>query len=131
MSKYIKLNIGGKERGLKFGIGFLQQFTEQENMSITDMLVKFETDSFLTVPKMIYHSLSYNDKLAGNSIDYTVNDVYDWVDDLGIQSETVTRYCETFLESIKVHFPQLEPKEGEEDPNQEGKKKPQKKGTKS
>lgn len=131
MSRYIKLNIGGKERGLKFGIGFLQQFTEQENMTLTDLFVKFETDSFFTVPKMIYHSLTCNDKIAGNTIDYTINDVYDWVDDLGMKSDEITLYCTTFIESIKVHMPTPEKKEGEEDPEQEGKKKSQKKGTKN
>lgn len=125
MGNYLKLNIGGKERVLKVGIGFLQQYTEQENVTFAELVEKFNSDTFFTIPKMIYHSLSLNDKLAGNAIDYTINDVFDWIDDIGLQSEQIAQYCTSFADSIKVHLPKVE---GDED---KGKKTPQKKGQKN
>ncbi|WP_312306231.1 hypothetical protein [Chryseobacterium sp.] len=126
MGNYIKLHIGGKERGLKVGLGFLQQYTEQEKVTLNELIDKFTSDAFFTIPKMLFHSLSFNDKLAGNPIDYTLDNVFDWVDEIGLQSEQIALYCTTFAESIKVHLPKAESDEASE-----GKKAPQKKGAKN
>ncbi|WP_185269264.1 hypothetical protein [Chryseobacterium indologenes] len=121
MGNYLKLKIGGKERGLKVGIGFLKQYTEAEKVTFSELLEKFTSDTLFTLPKMIFHSLSINDKLAGNAIDYTIDDVFDWIDEIGLQSEQIAQYCTVFAESIKVHLPKAE---GDEE---KGKKEPQKK----
>ncbi|KPE49767.1 hypothetical protein [Chryseobacterium indologenes] len=112
----IKINIGGKERVAKLGLGFLEQLTKSENISIIDFLKKFETETLFILPKMLFHSISYNDKIEGLEIDYKLSDVYDWVDDLGIQHETIINFNSAFAESIRTHIP-----------NEEGKKVPQKK----
>lgn len=111
---YTKITIGGKERGAKLGIGFLEQITRVEKLTIVELLTKFEQETIFILPKMLFHSLSYNDKVAGNEVDYSIHDVYDWVDELGLNSKILEDFCLTFANSIKVHLPQ-----------EEGKKKPQ------
>ncbi|WP_126654124.1 hypothetical protein [Chryseobacterium aureum] len=117
MANYIRINIGGKERGAKLGIGFLKQITEAEKIDLTELFVKAESETLLFLPVMIFHSISYNDKIAGNEVDYTQDDVYDWVDEISIQSEEIQTFSKAWIESIKVHMPKTE---------DEGKKTPQK-----
>ncbi len=54
MGNYIKLHIGGKERGLKVGLGFLQQYTEQEKVTLNELIDKFTSDAFLLFQKCYF-----------------------------------------------------------------------------
>ncbi|HAY3545167.1 TPA: hypothetical protein JRX92_003578 [Elizabethkingia anophelis] len=101
---YTKINIGGKERGAKLGLGFLERITKAEGVSLQELFTKFEQDVLFFLPKMIYYSVLYNDERAGNKADYNLDDVFDWIDEIGINSEPVMSFIEAFKKSIEVHF---------------------------
>lgn len=101
---YTKINIGGKERGAKLGLGFLEKITKGEGVSLQELFTKFEQDVLFFLPKMIYYSVLYNDERAGNKVDYTLDDAFDWIDEIGINSDPVMAFIEAFKQSIEVHF---------------------------
>ncbi|MCT4238589.1 hypothetical protein HZP42_19595 [Elizabethkingia anophelis] len=113
---YTKINIGGKERGAKLGLGFLDRITKAENISLQEVFTKFEKETLSFLPKMVYYSVLYNDERAGNNVDYDLGNVFDWIDEVGITSETIKSFIEAFTRSVEVHFK-----------GKEGKSTPQKK----
>lgn len=126
---YIRLNIGGEERGCKLGLGFIQKVLESEKITISDFFSKIESESFTFLPKLLFYSLAYNEERSGNKPSFELNDVLDWIDEIGLNSDAFTDFQIAFFNSIKVHLP-------EENQNVidtavkelQGKKKPSKKG---
>lgn len=100
---YIKLNIGGEERGAKLGLGFIRFFSESEN---TDVATIFEStegpNALIFIPKAIYYSLAYNCQRKGETADFTIDDVFDWIDEIGPSSPEVLKWIEAFGQSFKT-----------------------------
>lgn len=101
---YIKLKLGGKERGAKLGIGYLKHLTEVYKLSLDDIFKKIQgSQSILIIPEFIFYSLSLNDKKANNKIDYTIDDIIEWLDEAGgIKSDAWVLFQESLLESVGV-----------------------------
>lgn len=110
---YIELNLGGKKRGAKLGIGFLRYLTESKKMSLDDVLKEVEgTNSILAIPEFIYLSISYNDKRKGVKIDLNIDDVMDMIDeDGGVKGEAVQSFLKAFTESLGVDMGKDQPQE--------------------
>lgn len=107
---YVKLNLGGKERTAKLGLGFMQNVLTSENIDLQMMFEKFEKDTLFFVPKLLFYSLAFNNEVSGEKVDFTLNTVFDWVDEIGILNEEIVNFTNAFANSIKVHFPQDEGK---------------------
>jgi len=76
MNGYIKKEILGKERGLKFGLMAI------ENISIElERLKKIGTSDTAVLPIMIYWGLANNCFLKREEVDFSFEDVADWVDE--------------------------------------------------
>lgn len=105
---YIKLQLGGKERGAKLGLGFLRKVIEHEKIDMQTIFTNFEKDTLMFLPKLIFYSLAYNCERSNEKVDFKLGDVYDWIDDVGINSDEVVKYVSAFAESVKVHFPNNE-----------------------
>jgi len=126
---YTTLNIGGKERGAKLGLGFIQSVLENEKISINDFFAKVESEAFTFLPKLLYYSLKYNEERAQRKVDFNLDDVLDWLDETGINSEEFTDFQIAFFSSLKVHLPEENRKIIDSSVKQlQGKKKPQKRG---
>lgn len=106
----LKFKIGGKERGFKIGLGFLEKISIGEKLSIQEVFDKFQNDTFFFIPKMLFYSTLYFDERLGNSVDYTIDSIYDWVDEIGINDPNIARFSHNVIESIKVHIPKSEGK---------------------
>ena len=129
---YVKLFIGGAERGAKLGIGFLEKVMKGEDISLQTLFSKIESEAFTFLPKLLFYALVYNCERAGEKVDFNLDDVYDWTDEIGINSEEFLKFQVAFYNSIKTHLPQ----ESQESINAavkeiEGKMKPQTKSGKT
>lgn len=118
---YINLTLGGKERGAKVGLQFLGELQRGENLSTEEILNLFTTPQIDVLPKYLYYSLVTNCNIKREEVDFTMQDVYDWVDEDGASvGSEIIKYQGVLMESIRKAFI---PKDAIE----EGKQKPTKK----
>ena len=103
---YVKLFIGGAERGAKLGIGFLEKVMKGEDISLQTLFSKIEVEAFTLLTKLLFYALAYNCERAGEKVDFNLDDVYDWTDEIGINSEEFLKFQVAFYNSIKTHLPQ-------------------------
>lgn len=124
---YVQLNLGGKDRSAKLGLGFLEKAMKGENLSIQELFQKIESEAFTFLPTLLYYSLAYNCDRAKQTVDFEKEDVFDWIDEVGINSDEFKKFQIAFFQSIKVHLPEENQSAIEETiSNLEGKTKPQK-----
>lgn len=102
-----KIKIGGVEYATKLGLRFLENVTKGEEISLTEVFQKFESDTLLFLPKLIWHSINTANQSAGKE-PISLDLVYDHLDAVGIQAEEIKTFIQDFAESIKVHIPQEE-----------------------
>lgn len=105
--KKIELLIGGKSHPVKFGLRFLENVTTTEGITIVEVFSKFETETLFFLPKLIYYAINTATPDA-----LTLDDVYDWVDEIGIASDEIKPFIIAFADSMKVHIPQEDEKMG-------------------
>ena len=103
---YIKLNIGGAERGAKLGIGFIEKVMKGEDITLQTLFNKVEVEAFTFLPKLLYYALAYNCERAKEKVDFNLDDVFDWTDEIGINSDEYLKFQVAFYNSIKTHLPQ-------------------------
>ena len=103
---YVKLFIGGAERGAKLGIGFLEKVMKGEDISLQSLFSKIGVEPLTFLPKLLYYALAYNCERAKENVDFDLNDVFDWTDEIGINSEEYMKFQVAFYNSIKTHLPQ-------------------------
>ncbi len=103
---YIKLNIGGKERGAKLGLGFLEKALKGEKIGVQELFLRVEQEALTFLPKLLFYSLAFNCERANEKIDFDIYDVMDWVDEIGINSDEFKKFQISFYESIKTHLPE-------------------------
>lgn len=120
---YLKLNIGGKERSAKLGLLFLENAQKAENKNIQELFQELQERSIFFAPKLLYYALQTNCQLNGETQDFTLSDVYDWVEEDGVSRKdgAILTFINAFSESVTKLFPT------ENTTIEEGKQKPTKK----
>lgn len=120
---YLKLNIGGKERGAKLGLLFLENAQKAENKNIEELFKELQERSFFFAPKLLFYALQTNCQLNGETQDFTLSDVYEWVEEDGVSRKdgAILTFINAFSESVTKLFPP------ENTTIEEGKQKPTKK----
>lgn len=85
---YCKINIGGKERGLKFN-----------QMAIMIYQQKVDNDNLLATSgyALIYAGLKANYYVKGEEVDFTFENVCDWTDEL--DADTINIVVDAFKET--------------------------------
>ena len=105
--KKIELTINGNTYSARFGLGFLEKVTTEENISIQEVFEKIQSNGLFFIPTLIWHSINYGLLRDGKDpIDKDV--VLDWLDEVGIGTPEVTKFAEVLGESIMIHVPQDE-----------------------
>lgn len=101
---YIELEIGGKKRGLKLGLGYLKHVTASKKISLDEffkLLSESGSEALLLVPELIFLSLEYNYKRKKETLDFDQEDVFDWIDDAGgVNSEVYKTFMESLTQSL-------------------------------
>lgn len=80
--KSITLNIGGEDRVFYFGLGFLGNLLETENILFEEIGDKLLKNSYKWMPLVMYHSLAWGYIRKGEPVLFDAFDVADWIDEL-------------------------------------------------
>jgi len=79
LSGYIEVEMGGKVRPIKFGMGAWKIFTEVTGLPL-DRLGEVDT---VTFPAAIIYAGAKQAALANNeAVDFNLANVYDWIDEM-------------------------------------------------
>jgi len=103
--KSITLNIGSEDRVFYFGLGFLGNLLEIENISMTEIDAKLAENPFKWIPLIMFHSCAFGFKRKNENPLFDAFDVSDWIDEVGIDSEVVTDFFEAFTQSLTKNVP--------------------------
>lgn len=107
----INLNIGGEYRVFHFGLGFLGNLLESENISMTEIDAKLAENPFKWIPLIMYHSCAFAFKRKGEPVLFDAFDISDWIDEAGgMGSEVVTDFFKAFNASLTKDVPQSDDK---------------------
>ena len=103
--KSIKLKIGGEEREFFFGLGFLGNLLESENLTLQELGIKTTENPYKWTPLIMWYSLAWGYIREGKTIEVKPLYVADWLDDLGLQSEVVKSFDNALVASLKKDVP--------------------------
>ena len=95
----LQLKVGEKEFTAKIGIVFLENVTKAENLTLTEVLTKFESETLFFVPKLIYYAIEN----GGGKC--TLEQITDWLDKVGIVNDEVMKFSKAFGDSVRIHVP--------------------------
>ena len=104
--KQITLNIGGEDRVFYFGLGFLGNLLETENISMTEIDAKLAENPFKWIPLIMFYSCAYGFKRKGEFAPFDAFDLAEWIDEVGMDSDVVTSFFEAFMESLTKDVPE-------------------------
>jgi len=105
--KKINLQIGGQYRDFYFGLGFLGNLLDTENLAMNEIDSKIAENPFKWIPEIMYHSVSFGYLRNNEFIDFTSFDVADWIDaDGGFECKNVTMFFEAFRLSLVKDVPE-------------------------
>lgn len=79
-SRYLNIQVGGKNRELFFGNNTLEKFMEVEGIKYFSEIAK-GFQSVTLIRSIIYAGCVVADRKAKREIDYDLEDVSDWLDD--------------------------------------------------
>lgn len=100
-----KIELGSIEFPIKLGTKFLQNITTAEQLTVSEIITKYEKDPLVYLPKLIFHSI--NTALLREGKDSIEEDVVcDWFDEVGVSNSEVKNFTNAFNESIMIHVPQ-------------------------
>jgi len=95
---YYSLTIGGKQRTLHFSMNFWAAFTDELQISLTEIDKVFSNALNLnSIRALVYAGLLAYDQEEGNEIDYNLFKVGAWLDD--INTDQFNEIINTLMES--------------------------------
>lgn len=108
----IKLTIGGEERIFHFGLWFLGELLEKENMPIQEIGQKTVLNPYKWNPIIMYHSLASGYTINNEEPLFTKKDVVEWIEQAGgFDSEVFNKWQDAFVKSLTKDVPEdKEPK---------------------
>jgi hypothetical protein len=104
--KQITLNIGGKERLFHFGLGFLGNLLESENVSMSEIDAKLAENPFKWIPLIMYYSCAFGFKRRNEFPDFDAFDMAEWIEEVGMDSEIVKSFFQAFTQSLTKDVPE-------------------------
>lgn len=104
--KKINLQIGGQYRDFYFGLGFLGNLLDTENLAMNEIDSKLAENPFKWIPLIMYYSCAYGARRKNENPLFDAFDVADWIDEVGMDSEVVIKFFEAFKQSLTKDVPQ-------------------------
>ena len=110
MNGYIKLDIGGKERGFKIGLYTLSETMKALSIGIEQIQYALENNPVEAVALLMYNSAYFNARLSGEVVDFTLINAYAWIDEAGgLDSAPIVAFINTCIESFTKDVPEGKP----------------------
>jgi hypothetical protein len=94
---YIQLELGSKKRGIKFGNYALMEYSKINSTGVVEFN---EENPIKLCSDLIYCGLKNNSYIKKEIMDFTMDDVLIWVDDMPMSQ--VTDVISLFEESVKT-----------------------------
>ena len=94
---YIQLELGGKKRGIKFGNYALMEYSKINGTGVVEFN---EENPIKLCSDLIYCGLKNNSYIKKEIMDFTMDDVLIWVDDMPMSQ--VTDVINLFEKSVKI-----------------------------
>lgn len=103
---YLELELGGKKRGLKLGLLFLETAQKNENKNIQELFEELLNRTVFFAPKLIYIAMLTNCEIKGVKPDFTLEDVYDWIEEVGLSKDEnpINQFMVAFEANIQRLF---------------------------
>jgi hypothetical protein len=108
--KQIELELGGEKRTFYFGLGFLGNLLEKENISIGEIDQKIIDNPFKWMPLIMYYSCAFGYNRKNENPPFDVFDITEWVDEAGIDGTIVIDFFNAFRQSLVKDVPQTNDK---------------------
>lgn len=102
MNGYVKINIGGKERGFKFGNYVLGMTIKDLGVTMVEFDKMVLENPFLVFPVLVYRAAEYNEKAAKRVVDFDQMDANEWIEELpgGLSSPEMAQFSQAFVEAV-------------------------------
>lgn len=107
MNNYTEIEIGGEKRGAKLGTLILKKVCERLQITPDELFKKLSgNDLLFTIPELLYESLVLNCKNKGVEFKNSLDDVFDWIDEVGgVGSEYFqSNYFSPLMKSLNVNL---------------------------
>lgn len=108
--KSITLNIGGEDRTFYFGLGFLGNLLEKENIQFHEIDEKTKGNPFKWIPLIMFYSCSFGYSRKNEFAPFDAFDVAEWIDEVGIDGSVVSDFFTAFRESLTKDVPEAKKK---------------------
>lgn len=92
--------------GIKYnlGLGFLNKMIKEEGLKLNELSV---LDDIVLMPKVIYYSRAYACERNNQNIDFTQEDIFDYIDDNGgVQGEFYIEFAKAYFTAMMGDVPQ-------------------------
>lgn len=104
--KQIELELGGEKRTFYFGLGFLGNLLEKENVGVGEIDEKLINNPFKWMPLIMYHSLAWGYIKKNERPLFDAFDVQEWLDEVGLDDTVVIDFFTAFRQSLVKDVPQ-------------------------
>lgn len=95
-----KINIGGKERNISFGLKAISELVDHEDWGFAKLGQKMSSNPLVTTPLIIFYGAKNGAERNGEVVDFTLNDVYDWLEDIGLSDPSLITLINAFSTSL-------------------------------
>ena len=106
----VEFNIGGKDRGFKFGLGALGDIIQHYNTNLLGLGRIMVNNPFTITPVILFYGHKHHCLRNTQKIDFTVESFQDWMDDMEnpMHNKGVEQVIKIFADSIQKHLPKTE-----------------------
>jgi hypothetical protein len=104
--KFIELELGGEKRTFYFGLGFLGNLLESENIGMNEIDAKLAENPFKWIPLIMYYSCAFGFKRKNEFAPFDAFDVAEWIDEVGMDSEVIKLFFQAFTQSLTKDVPE-------------------------
>ena len=98
MSHIIK--IGGKDRHISFGLKAISELVDHEDWGFAKLGQKMSSNPLITTPLIVYYGAKNGADRNSEVVDFTLNDVYDWIEEIGLNSPELISLINAFSSSL-------------------------------
>jgi len=110
--KQIELELGGEKRIFYFGLGFLGNLLEKENISIQEIGIKATENPYKWNPIVMYHSCAFGFIRKGETPLFDAFDVTEWIEESGgFEGEVYKKFELAFAQSLTKDVPETKKKQ--------------------
>ena len=97
----VLINIGGKDRSFKFGLGYLGNMLDYFNMGFVELSEKMDNNPFKYMTLAMLFSYNF-----ANKEQITEDEFLDWLElDGGMHSEALVKFREYYILSMTKNVP--------------------------